>query len=47
MITQSVSKEARDAGKKGAILGNAKVRGLPGGNGAPKAPAQQDDSVSF
>ncbi len=47
MITQSVSKEARDAGKKGAILGNAKVRGLPGGSSAPKAPAQQDDSVPF
>lgn len=42
-IDQGVNKEARAAGKKGAILGNAKVKGIPGGNGAPKAPAQSKD----
>ena len=42
-VTQEVPKEARDAGKRGEILGNAKVRGLPGGSNAPKAPAQSKD----
>lgn len=29
MIVQSVSKEERDAGKRGAILGNARIIGAP------------------
>ncbi len=35
MIVQSVSKEERARGVKGAILGNAKIMG--GGNGKPAA----------
>lgn len=27
MVVQSVTKEEREAGKKGAVLGNAKIRG--------------------
>lgn len=36
MVTQSVSKEDREKGIKGAILGNAKIRG-----GSQKAPVAQ------
>lgn len=44
MITQSVSKEEREAGVKGNILGNVKILGEFGDN-APSAPAPvaQDD----
>jgi len=41
MITQSVSKEEREAGTKGAILGNAKVFG--GSNSAPPSSPQPVD----
>lgn len=49
MIVQSVSKEERDAGKRGAILGNARIIG------APVAPEEvtsgdeeeEDDSLPF
>lgn len=56
MVVQSVSKEEREAGKRGAILGNAKIRG---GGAKPKqeAPATKttttmnkpaaDESVPF
>tara|TARA_R110000823_G_scaffold293109_1_gene411915 strand:- start:278 stop:568 length:291 start_codon:yes stop_codon:yes gene_type:complete len=43
MITQEVSKEAREAGQQGPILGNCKV--FWGGNSAPKnAPQPQSDN---
>lgn len=35
MIVQSVSKEEREAGKKGAIIGNAKIMGGKGGKSEP------------
>jgi len=38
MITQSVSKEEREAGVKGAILGNAKVLMVKDDAPAPQAP---------
>jgi len=48
MITESVSKEEREAGTKGAILGNAKI--ISGGQqtkqtqqSAPQPPADEDD----
>lgn len=41
MITQELSKECRDAGNKGAILGNSKVFWRDGGNGQQQAPQQQ------
>lgn len=48
MITQSVSKEERDAGTKGAILGNSKVFLKKGGeqpaNDAPQ-PDQQTQRI--
>ncbi|MCP4991395.1 MAG: hypothetical protein GY928_36670 [Colwellia sp.] len=40
MITQAVSKEDRNAGHKGAILGNAKVFWKDNGQ-APKIPAEE------
>jgi len=44
MITQSVSKEEREAGVKGAILGNVKILGEFGDNkSAPAASAVSDD----
>jgi len=47
MITQSVSKEERQAGVQGAILGNIKTLGEFGDNNnrasAPVASAPQDD----
>jgi hypothetical protein len=49
MITQSVSKEEREAGVQGAILGNVKTLGEfgnnKGGSSAPssQAPAPMDD----
>jgi len=44
MITQSVSKEEREAGVKGAILGNVKMLGEFGDNkSAPAASAASDD----
>tara|TARA_R110002020_G_scaffold2048_3_gene9412 strand:+ start:1921 stop:2238 length:318 start_codon:yes stop_codon:yes gene_type:complete len=46
MITQSVSKEERDAGAKGAILGNSKVFLKKGGNQAPNAAPQQEAPAS-
>lgn len=36
MVTQSISKEERDAGKKGAILGNAKIMGQRAPNTAER-----------
>jgi Ser-tRNA(Ala) deacylase AlaX len=47
MITQSVSKEEREAGVKGAILGNVKILGEFGDNApaaaSSQAPAPMDD----
>ena len=45
MITQSVSKEEREAGVKGNILGNVKILGEFGDNAPSSAPAPvaQDD----
>jgi len=46
MITQSVSKEEREAGVKGNILGNVKILGEFGDNApssTPAAPVAQDD----
>ena len=53
MITQDVSKEERDAGTKGAILGNSKVfwsdrQGAPAQSAPVKSVAQAfDDGVPF
>ena len=41
MITQSVSKEEREAGTKGAILGNSKVFLKKGGDSQPQASPNQ------
>lgn len=41
MITQDVSKEEREAGTRGAILGNCKVFYRDGLDQAPPAPAPQ------
>lgn len=56
-VCQSVSKEARQAGEKGAILGNGKNVGQTRGSAtgstggkpshSPAGPAQDDDSVPF
>jgi len=46
MITQSVSKEEREAGVKGNILGNVKILGEFGDNNSKpsaQAPAPMDD----
>lgn len=52
MITESVSKEEREAGTKGAILGNAKI--ISGGQqtkqtqqAAPQPPADEDGGLPF
>lgn len=48
MITQSVSKEEREKGVKGAILGNAKTFGGKPAAPAPKHSKPEDDSdVAF
>mgnify|MGYP007047551530 FL=1 len=48
MITQSVSKEEREAGVKGAILGNVKILGEFGDNkSAPAASADTEDNIPF
>ena len=39
MITQDVSKEEREAGTKGAIVGNVKVFWREGGQAQPSTPA--------
>ena len=48
MIVQSVSKEERDAGKRGAILGNARIIGAPA---APEevtsGDEEEDDDLPF
>lgn len=46
MITQDVSKEERDAGTRGAILGNAKVfwQGVSNSQTGNSAPTQQKQS---
>jgi len=41
MITQSVSKEERESGVKGAILGNVKILGEFGDNNSAPAPSSQ------
>ena len=41
MITQDVSKEEKEAGKHGAILGNVKVFWKDGGQQAPQQQSQQ------
>ncbi len=54
MVVQDIGKEAREAGKKGPILGNAKKMGAR--TAAPKAPPakhanpsgqQDDDDIQF
>ena len=48
MITQSVSKEEREAGVKGAILGNVKILGEFGdNNSAPAASKVEEDNIPF
>jgi hypothetical protein len=56
MVTQDVSKEAKDAGEKGPILGNVKVFWKDGGQAAqkPSKPAAKpskgadfDDDIPF
>lgn len=50
MIVQSVTKEERLAGKRGAILGNAKIIGKPPVQSAPRQPATEsmdDSDVNF
>ena len=50
MITQSVSKEEREAGVKGNILGNVKILGEFGDNkpaAAPAAVAVEEDNIPF
>jgi hypothetical protein len=53
MVVQDIGKEARDKGEKGAILGNAKIRGgkpaaAPAPKAAPKAqPADASDDCAF
>jgi hypothetical protein len=53
MVVQDIGKEARDKGEKGAILGNAKIRGgkpaaAPAPKAAPKAkPADDSDDCAF
>lgn len=46
MVTQSVSKEERESGVKGAILGNVKVLGEFGDN-KPAAAAVEEDNIPF
>ena len=51
-IVQDLGKEARDAGKKGAIIGNAKNMGSNGGGQrtaapAPVAAAAQEDEENI
>lgn len=50
MIVQSVSKEERESGVKGAILGNAKILGQQAAQVAPQStpvPHDQDDGLPF
>jgi len=49
MITQSVSKEERESGVKGAILGNVKILGEFGDNNSAPAPAvvEAADDIPF
>ena len=50
MITQSVSKEEREAGIKGNILGNVKILGEFGDNkpaAAPAPAAVESDDIPF
>jgi hypothetical protein len=47
MITQSVSKEEREAGVKGNILGNAKIMGPPTSVPERHTPEQSDDDIDF
>lgn len=42
MVVQAVSKEEREAGVKGAILGNGKNLGMGKGTPAPRPVAAQD-----
>ncbi len=44
MVVQSVSKEERDAGQKGAILGNVKVFYKDGLDDAPNVKVEDSDS---
>lgn len=44
MITQDVSKEERDSGVKGAILGNGKIAWREGGQQAPQSQPKADDT---
>lgn len=43
-VNQDLARPLRDAGHKGAILGNAKIKTIGGGSPAPRpAPAPQQD----
>jgi len=46
-IVQSVSKEEREAGKKGEILGNVKIIGKPEETKPEKAQPKEDDGLPF
>ena len=43
MVTQSVSKEERESGVKGAILGNVKLLGVYGDNSAPAVSTESEE----
>jgi len=47
MITQSVSKEEREAGVQGAILGNVKTLGEFGNNNRASATSAPQDDIPF
>jgi hypothetical protein len=47
MVVQSVSKEARQAGKKGAIIGNLRPLNSSGGSAQPKKASGPDEDVPF
>jgi Ser-tRNA(Ala) deacylase AlaX len=47
MITQSVSKEEREAGVKGNILGNVKILGEFGDNKVSAPAAVESDDIPF
>ena len=47
MVVQSVTKEERQAGVKGAILGNAKTYGQPAGSSPKPAQKPANDGPRF
>ncbi len=47
MVTQGLNKEARDAGQKGAILGNTKIFWQDQGQAPVQNPVQQSPQQAF